>query len=160
MADGTDNSRILSSVASIASRSRDAQNNVAKVKPNTTPPGNTTGTVTLLDTPVTVFEALNTADFTWTTVNVYGSIPGTPKAVWAQIIGEKNSGAGAALGTVQIRRDNLSLSPIYEALAVDVDRNSTRMFIPVSQSGTFQIQLVDFVVKNYNIYVIVEGYLS
>jgi hypothetical protein len=159
VADGTGSDRIVNSVASIATRLRDVET-IKKVKPNTTPPsGNVSGTLTLLDTPVTVFEVLNSTDFAWTTVNVYGFIPATPKAIWVQIIGERNGGFSGAIGTVQVRRDNFSIAPVYEALAVYIDRVSNRMLIPVSQAGTFEIQLVDSVIKNYNIYVILEGYL-
>ena len=159
MADGTGSDRIVNSVASIATRLRDVET-VKATKPNTTPPGNTSGTLTLLDTPVTVLDLNNVDEFTWATVNVYQSLPAGIKAIWANIISSRSSGIGTSPGLMEIRRDNLGISPVYHALDVYTNQVNTRMFIPISQAGTFEIQITDSSVKFYDIDIIAEGFLA
>ena len=157
MADGTGANSLLNSVASIASRSRDVETPV-KVKPNTTPPGNITGTLTLLDTPIQLASYSNTNAFSWTDINVYQVLPSDAKGVYIFIQGSYNTGL-TNLALVEVRRDNMGTTPTYEALRIYAGFSSARLFVPVSQHGTFQIQATDSVAKTYDIIVTAEAYL-
>jgi hypothetical protein len=164
VADGTGSDRIVNSVASIATRLRDVET-IKKVKPNTTPPsGNVSGTLTLLDTPVTVASGSAVAAFTWQTVNVYEYIFGTPKAVWVYFRLRHNATASSA-SRIDVRRDGFSTTANYTAVRTTSEggndaTDTGRMFVPMSQSGTFDMQLVITVGTNSCDYdVVLEGFL-
>lgn len=155
MADGTGSNRILNSVASIATRLRDVET-VKASKPNTTPPsGNVSGTLTLLDTPVEIYSALAASTFSWTTINVYGILPQNVKGIYLFV--RVTRAAGVLSATFEARRDNLSISPSYEIFRTTASI-STRLFVPVSQQGTIQLQGT-YAAGSWDISVIAEGYL-
>ena len=164
MADGTDNSRILSSVASIASRSRDAQNTVAKVKPNSTPPiGASSGTITMLDAPVTVVSLANSDEFTWQTANAWGSISSNPKAIWLSVYCARSNATTSGSVTVEIRRDNFSITPAYTVLYCEINPVISRVLVPLSQSGTFEYQMTfpgATTTRRWDLVMAIEGFLS
>ena len=161
MADGTGSDRIVNSVASIATRLRDVET-VKASKPNTTPPGNTSGTLTLLDTPVTLVSLSNSDEFTWQVANAWGSILGTPKAVWLSVYCVRSNATSSGSVTVEIRRDNFSITPTYTVLYCELLPVISRVLVPLSQSGTFEYQMTfpgATATRRWDLVIAVEGFL-
>ncbi len=161
MADGTGSDRIVNSVASIATRLRDVET-IKKVKPNTTPPGNTSGTITMLDAPVTVVSLANSDEFTWQTANAWDTISSNPKAVWLSVYCTRSNATTAGSVTVEIRRDNLLITPTYTVLYCELLPVISRVLVPLSQSGTFEYQMTfpgATATRRWDLVIAVEGFL-